>query len=147
MYKRQGENELELDFLLNLPVFAPGTVLERMAPSELVLWALDRGAQVRLAAELGGGQTHSEVLTAGSGERLLYGNRFLLSADPAGRQPAVTLAAGPSGSDPLVLPLRLEPLRGRVFLLANPFGSYRPVPAEPFSGRTVRFSLRIGLSE
>jgi hypothetical protein len=142
---RDGENELELDFTLSLPAFPAGTVLEELAPAELVLFALGRGQQAQVTAELGDGQSHSESLGAGMVQRLLYGTRFLLSLGP-NRGPAVTLSAGLAVAGPLVLPLRLLPARGRFLLLANPFGSYQPAPAAAFSGRTERFSLRIGLS-
>jgi hypothetical protein len=141
---RDGENDLELDFTLSLPAFTAGTVLEELAPTELVLFALGRGEQAQVTAELGDGQVHTEILAAEPVQRLLYGTRFQLSRGP-NRGPAVTLSAGPAGAGPLVLPLRLLPARGRFLLLANPFGSYHAAPAAAFSGRTERFSLRVGL--
>jgi hypothetical protein len=141
-YFRDQELELELDFSLSFPVFAPGTMLEQLAPFELVLFVLGRQRQAQISCELGYGLVHRQALAAEPACRLLYGTRFLLSCLPTGG-PALTLAAG--GITPLVLPLRVQRERGRHLLLANPFGSYSPVPAEAYSGRTERFSLRIGL--
>jgi hypothetical protein len=141
---RDGEEELELDFTLSFPAFPAGTVLEETATAELALFALGRKDKVRVTAELGDGKEHTEILGAEPAQRLLYGTRFKFSSGP-NRGPAVTFAAGPAGADPLVLPLRLLPSRGKLLLLANPFGSYQAAPASAFSERTLRFVLRIGL--
>ncbi len=138
------DQELELDFALSFPVFPPGTMLEQLAPFELVLFVLGRQEQVQVSSELGDGLAHRQTLAAEPACRLLYGTRFLLSSLPA-RGLALTLAAGGIGASPLVLPLRVQRERGRRLLLANPFGSYSPAPAAAFSGRTESFSLRIGL--
>ena len=138
------DQELELDFVLSFPVFAPATMLEQLAPFELVLFVLGRQEQAQISCELGDGLVHRQALAAQPACRLLYGTRFLLPSLPTGG-PALTLAAAGVGTGPLVLPLRVHRERGRRLLLANPFGSYSPVPAEAYSGRTERFSLRIGL--
>ena len=143
-YFRDRELELEMDFSLSFPVFAPETTLEQLAPFELVLFVLGRQEQAQISCELGDGLVHRQALAAEPACRLLYGTRFLLSSLPAGG-PALTLAVGGAGTGPLVLPLRVHRERGRCLLMANPFGSYSPVPAEAYSGRTERFSLRIGL--
>jgi hypothetical protein len=143
---RDGEQELELDFSLSFPVFAPGAVLEQLAPFELILFVLGRREQAQVTAELGVGLAHRQTLTAEPACRLLYGTRFLLSPLPA-RGPSVSLAPGSPEAGPLVLPLRVQRVRGRHLLLANPFGSYSPAPASAFSGRTESFSLRVGLQE
>jgi hypothetical protein len=143
---RDGEQELELDFSLSFPVFAPGAVLEQLAPFELVLFILGRQEQAQVTAELGGGLVHQQTLAAEPACRLLYGTRFLLSPLPA-RGPSLSIAAGSPETGPLVLPLRVQRARGRHLLLANPFGSYSPAPAVGFSGRAESFSLRIGLQE
>jgi hypothetical protein len=143
-YFRDQELELELDFCLSFPVFAPATTLEQLAPFELVLFVLGRQEQAQVSCELGDGLVHRQALGAEPACRVLYGTRFLLSSLPTGGK-ALSLTAGGVGSGPLVLPLRVHRERGRRLLLANPFGSYSPVPAEAYSGRTERFSLRIGL--
>jgi hypothetical protein len=138
------DQELEMDFLLSFPVFPPETVLERLAPFELVLFALGRQEQAQVSSDLGGGLVHRQTLGAEPACRLLYGTRFLLSSLPAGG-PALTLAARDAGAGPLVLPLCVRRERGRCLLLANPLGSYSPAPAAAYSGRTESFSLRVGL--
>jgi hypothetical protein len=138
------EKHLQLDCVLRLPDLPPGLELEAVAPLELPLFRFARGDYVEVTAELSQRTVHSRAFPALEGEALLYGTRFRLARDPGA--PRLTLAPGPpAASGLLALPVRVVRVRREFLFLVSPFGSCASASAAAWSGKTLRFSLRIGL--
>lgn len=141
---REGREDLELDFRLRFPELSPELGLQAVVPLELPVFALAGREQATVSAELLGGGSHTAVLEAEEGETLFTGSRLSLRKSRGG--PALVLTSGaPSGV--LVLGVRVIRLRRGLHLLASPFGARFAAPARLYSGRTLGFSLRLGLEE
>ena len=141
---REGREDLELDFRLRFPELSPGLDIQGVVPLELPVFALAGGEQATVSVELLGGGSHTAVLEAEEGETLFTGSRLSLRKSRGG--PALVLSSGaPSGV--LVLGVRVIRLRRGLHLLASPFGARFAAPARLYSGRTLGFTLRLGLEE
>jgi hypothetical protein len=141
---REGRADLELDFRLRFPELSPELGLQAVVPLELPAFALAHGEQATVSGELLGGGEFTTTLEAEEGEKLFTASRLRLRK--AGGGPALVFSPGaPSGV--LVLAVRVIRFRRGLHLLASPFGARFAAPARLYSGRTLSFSLRLGLEE
>ncbi len=141
---REGQEDLELDLRLRFPELSPQLDLQAVVPLELPVFALAEGEQAAVSGELLGGGSIAGTLEAAEGQRLFTGARFRLRK--AGGGPALVFSScSPAGV--VVLGLRVIRFRKGLHVLASPFGARFAAPARLYSGRTVSFSLRLGLEE
>jgi hypothetical protein len=141
---REGQEDLELDFRLRFPELSPELGLQAVVPLELPVFALSHGERAAVSGELLGGGSFTSILGAEEGERLFTGSRLRLHK--AGGGPALIFSPGaPSGV--VILGVRVIRLRRGLHVLARPFGGRFKAPARLYSGRTLSFSLRLGLEE
>jgi hypothetical protein len=141
---REGQEDLELDFRLRFPELSPELGLQAVVPLELPVFALSHGERAAVSGELLGGGSFTSILGAEEGERLFTGSRLRLHK--AGGGPALVFSPGaPSGV--VILGVRVIRLRRGLHVLARPFGGRFTAPARLYSGRTLSFSLRLGLEE
>jgi len=143
-YFPDRQKRLRLEMVLRFPALPPALQLEGLAPLELPLFRLARGERVQVTAELSEHARHAQTFPGEEEEALLYGTLFRFTREPGG--PTVTLAPGsPAAAGVLPLPLRVARSHREHLFLVNPYGSYTPVPASAYGGRTLRFALLLGL--
>jgi hypothetical protein len=141
---REGQEELELGFRLRFPELSPKLDLQGVVPLELPVFALASGERAAVSGELLGGGSFTRSLEPEEGESLFTGARLRLNK--AGGGPALVFSpVAPSGV--VVLGVRVIRLRRGLHVLASPFGARFAAPARLYSGRTLSFSLRLGLEE
>ncbi len=139
---REGQEDLQLDFRLRFPELSQHLDLQGVVPLELPVFALAHGERASIEGELLGGGSIRATMAAEEGEKLLAGSRLALRK--AGGGPALVLSSG-SPSGVLVLGVRVIRFRRGLHLLASPYGARFSAPAGLYSGRTLSFSLRLGL--
>ncbi len=141
---REGQEDLELNLGLHFPELSPKLDLQGVVPLELPVFALAEGEKADISGELLGGGSISRTFAAEEGERLYTGARLRLRK--AGSGPALVFSpCVPSGV--VVLGVRVIRFRRGLHVLASPFGARFAAPARMYSGRTVSFSLRLGLEQ
>jgi hypothetical protein len=141
---REGQEDLQLDLRLRFPELSPRLCLQGVVPLELPVFALGHRERVSVDGQLLGGGSVQATLEAEEGERLFTGSRLALRK--AGGGPALIFSSG-SPSGVVVLAVRVIRFRRGLHLLASPFGARFAAPAGLYSGRTLSFSLRLGLEE